>query len=106
MTLNKYSSASKLLDYGTLSIDYILFMHRSEGPYHLVYMFLTESNPCGGWWFSTDAQESEGEWLKAMLCEYEGIATKALSARIFGICCGVNLMGAGVMSDLVETVQG
>jgi hypothetical protein len=61
-----------------------------DSPYHVVFMFLTESNPGGGWWWNSSQQTSEYNWL-GMIDSYSKIATSALTARIFGICCGINL---------------
>ena len=80
----------------------------SDGAYHLVFTFLTESNPTGGWWFESSLQEgepglqtTESEWLDQTLHWYNEIAEKAISARVFGICCGINLAASHVVDDII-----
>ncbi|EUC54397.1 hypothetical protein RSOL_045870, partial [Rhizoctonia solani AG-3 Rhs1AP] len=60
-------------------------------PYHLVFIFMTESNPGGGWWIDNEAQTDEAAWLSGLVGLYTDIAKKAVTARIFGLCCGLNL---------------
>ncbi|KAG8737090.1 hypothetical protein FRC10_008582 [Ceratobasidium sp. 414] len=77
----------------------------TETPYHLVFVFMTESNPGGGWWHG-DYQGDEAEWLVENLKLYDNIARKALSARIFGVTCGLNLAATGVISRIASTLGG
>ncbi|KAG8732398.1 hypothetical protein FRC10_000947, partial [Ceratobasidium sp. 414] len=85
----------------------------SEFQYHLAFLFLTESNPGGGWWFQgtsgqplhngeghAPGQAAEGHWLQAVLQPYNNISARAVSARIFGLCCGINLSSPGVVQDI------
>jgi hypothetical protein len=76
-----------------------------DHPYHLIYIFLTESNPEGGWWFEANKQTGEGDWLKGMLEKYNKIADRAISSRIFGMCCGINLYNGGVVEEIAQTLH-
>ncbi|KAG9077797.1 hypothetical protein FRC06_008711, partial [Ceratobasidium sp. 370] len=78
----------------------------SEDPYHLAFVFLTESNVAGGWWWDDDAQCSESEWITGILNKYSGIADKALSARVFGLCCGINLSVPGTVQSIADSLTG
>ncbi|KDN47378.1 hypothetical protein RSAG8_03518, partial [Rhizoctonia solani AG-8 WAC10335] len=60
-------------------------------PYHLVFIFMTESDISGGWWTKPRESSSEADWLTLLLVKYKSIAQGALTARIFGLCCGLNL---------------
>ncbi|KAG9082862.1 hypothetical protein FS749_006510, partial [Ceratobasidium sp. UAMH 11750] len=90
----------------------------SEYQYHLAFVFLTESSPGGGWWFQgpenqgsasnelpQGAQASEAVWLRTMLNGYDDIVERAVSARIFGLCCGVNLTAPGVVLDIATCLE-
>ncbi|KAG9095658.1 hypothetical protein FRC06_009564 [Ceratobasidium sp. 370] len=81
------------------------YLTNLDSPYHLVHVLLTESNPGGGWWFDNNAQNDEGDVLRALLKPYDTIAEKALSARLFPIACGLNLAGAGVIGRIREAFQ-
>ncbi|KAG8718791.1 hypothetical protein FRC08_004352 [Ceratobasidium sp. 394] len=78
----------------------------SEDPYHFAFIFLTESDVAGGWWWDNNASCDESEWIAGILQMYSGIAEKALSARVFGLCCGVNLGVPGVVKNIVDSLTG
>ncbi|KAG9101960.1 hypothetical protein FS749_001009 [Ceratobasidium sp. UAMH 11750] len=98
----------------TLSSSDIRTILSSEFKYHLAFLFLTESSPNGGWWFEDASmahpsvrdqpaephQDSEGRWLSLILKPYTDIAKRAVSARVFGLCCGINLTAPGVVQDI------
>lgn len=50
-------------------------------------------------------QENEAVWLKSILANYKPVAEKALSARIFGLCCGINLACPNVIGDILEGIK-
>ncbi|KAG9098821.1 hypothetical protein FS749_002882 [Ceratobasidium sp. UAMH 11750] len=78
----------------------------SESPFHLLFLFATESDPRGGWWFLDGGQAGEKEWLQKTVVVYESIASKALSARIFGVSCGVNLTAPGTVDEILAGLEG
>ncbi|KAG9102124.1 hypothetical protein FS749_015707 [Ceratobasidium sp. UAMH 11750] len=77
-----------------------------EVPYHLAVVFLTESHPGGGWWHTSQygrlaaSQVSEAQFLRNCLHEIRKLARDAQTARIFGVACGVNLPGKGVLNAI------
>ncbi|QRV99671.1 hypothetical protein RhiJN_27690 [Ceratobasidium sp. AG-Ba] len=85
----------------TLSKPDIMSIGDCGDPYHLVYILYTEAKPGGGWWFG-DGQSSEGDMIMDLLQPYDEIVSKALTARIFMLLCGLNLRGPGVMRDISE----
>ncbi|KAG8739115.1 hypothetical protein FRC10_006113 [Ceratobasidium sp. 414] len=77
-----------------------------DAPYHLAVVFLTESHPGGGWWYTSQSgrhaasQVSEDQFLRNCLHEIRKLARSAQTARIFGVACGVNLPGKGVLGSI------
>ncbi|CAE6540613.1 unnamed protein product [Rhizoctonia solani] len=77
-----------------------------EDPYHLAVIFVTESNPGGGWWYRSgtdkDAkiQVSEKALLDQCLYELRHLAQSAVTARVYGVACGMNLPGEGVIKAI------
>lgn len=67
---------------------------------------MTESDPSGGWWWNDEGQDSESVWLRGMLGTYQDLANKAISARIFGLCCGINLACPGVVGEITNALKG
>ncbi|KAG9128203.1 hypothetical protein FRC07_003134, partial [Ceratobasidium sp. 392] len=76
----------------------------TQSPYNLVYVFVTEGNEGGGWSFS-ESQASEAQFIHQSLYLYDDIAKKALSARIFGISCGINLLATGVIKEIGTALE-
>ncbi|KAG8725123.1 hypothetical protein FRC09_008135 [Ceratobasidium sp. 395] len=104
----------------------------SEFQYHLAVIFMTESDPEGGWWFdsapdsvpgseakpakakvssgrqwpelssTTGAQDDERAFLELLVGAYAKPSENALSSRIFGICCGLNLLVPGVLDKILK----
>ncbi|KAG8722671.1 hypothetical protein FRC08_014416 [Ceratobasidium sp. 394] len=68
-----------------------------DAPYHLAVVFLTESDPRGGWWHTSaygsqrDSTVSEKQFLESCLHNLRHIARNAVTARLFGLSCGFNL---------------
>jgi hypothetical protein len=79
-----------------------------DDPYHLAIVFLTESHPGGGWWYSSQygnqasSQVGEKEFLSNCLSDLRQLARSAVTARIFGAACGINLPGAGVVGTIAQ----
>jgi hypothetical protein len=73
-------------------------------------VFLTESHPGGGWWLASHTdptktyQVSEEDFLGECLSELRPLAERAVSARVFGICCGLNLPGNGVIKTIHDYI--
>ncbi|KAG9083459.1 hypothetical protein FRC06_004524 [Ceratobasidium sp. 370] len=75
--------------------------------FHLALVFVTESNPGGGWWSrsgSSSSQAAEGQFLKFLNNQVRRLARQALSVRYFGVACGWNLPGQGVVDDIQRTL--
>ncbi|CUA74691.1 hypothetical protein RSOLAG22IIIB_05658 [Rhizoctonia solani] len=73
-----------------------------KAPYHLALLFMTESDPRGGWWV-TSADDRSGAYRvdeKTFIYFHTdnllGLANDALTARIFVISCGMNLLNEDV----------
>ncbi|KAG9100873.1 hypothetical protein FRC06_003592 [Ceratobasidium sp. 370] len=80
-------------------------------PYHLVVLFLTESDPRGGWWVASETdpegprRANEGEFIVHHTRNLEGLAKDALTARLFAISCGLNMFNEDVLGDIFHTVD-
>lgn len=67
----------------------------------MAVVFFSEGNDGGGWWWSTDADEtkaqstSERQLLDEKLSPLEVLIQSAVSARVFGIACRMNLRHPG-----------
>ncbi|KAG9085388.1 hypothetical protein FRC06_003634, partial [Ceratobasidium sp. 370] len=74
--------------------------------YHLAIVFVTESHPGGGWWQSSkygSLKQSQGQedwFLQQCLYQVRRLARKALTSRLFGAVCGMNLPGEGVVNNI------
>jgi hypothetical protein len=74
--------------------------------YHLAVVFVTESQPGGGWWWASrygnqpKSQVSERDLLVECRHQVRRLERKALSFRMFGVACGTNLLGRGVVDKL------
>ncbi|KAG8724031.1 hypothetical protein FRC09_000706 [Ceratobasidium sp. 395] len=76
--------------------------------FHLAVVFVTESNPGGGWFTKSgkaSVQVGEANFLGWMNNQVRGLSARALSVRYFGICCGWNLQGEGVMSEIEAALR-
>ncbi|KAG8720298.1 hypothetical protein FRC09_009791 [Ceratobasidium sp. 395] len=68
-----------------------------DAPYHLAVVFMTEGDPRGGWWHTSlhrnqpDSRVNEDKFLESCLRNLHGFGRKAVTARLFGIACGLNL---------------
>ncbi|QRW09537.1 ATPase [Ceratobasidium sp. AG-Ba] len=74
-----------------------------NAPYHLAVVFLTESNPGGGWFAASGKsafQTEESQLLRKMANDSHILAQGASTVRMFGASCGVNLPGAGVVDSI------
>lgn len=79
----------------------------SDAPYHLAVVFATEANPGGGWWNKSGphkAQSEEGVFLEWLGNQVRGLARDASTVRYFGVACGSNLPGQGVVRDIHDTL--
>jgi hypothetical protein len=77
----------------------------ADADYHLAVVFVTESQPGGGWWARSGlhaSQSDEGEFLRFLGNQVRHLAREALTVRYFGVVCGWNLPGQGV----IDTIQG
>ncbi|KAG8715071.1 hypothetical protein FRC08_011023 [Ceratobasidium sp. 394] len=74
--------------------------------YHLAVVFVTESNPGGGWWQKAKygslkpSQAEEGSFLARCMYQVRRLARGALTSRLFGVVCGMNLPGEGVVNSI------
>ncbi|CAE7230822.1 unnamed protein product [Rhizoctonia solani] len=74
-----------------------------KAPYHLAILFITESDPRGGWWVSSDDDRGgayrvdEKTFIHFHTQNLLRLATDALTARIFPISCGMNLFNEDVV---------
>ncbi|KAF8597010.1 hypothetical protein BDV93DRAFT_513685 [Ceratobasidium sp. AG-I] len=79
---------------------------RPEAPYHLAVVFFTEGTPGGGWWYSADKdpegpfQATENSFLKYCLKPLKRLATDAVTSRVFGVACGMNLAASPVAASI------
>ncbi|CAE6494132.1 unnamed protein product [Rhizoctonia solani] len=77
-----------------------------DDPYHLAVIFITESQPGGGWWYTSEkdrrgkVQISEQTLLESCLGDLRPLAESAITARVFGVACGMNLPGEGVIKEI------
>ncbi|EUC54677.1 hypothetical protein RSOL_065070, partial [Rhizoctonia solani AG-3 Rhs1AP] len=77
-----------------------------DDPYHLAVVFLTESHPGGGWWYTSERdrggkfQVPEQALLDQCLDDLRPLAESAITARVYGVTCGVNLPGEGVIKAI------
>jgi hypothetical protein len=82
-----------------------------KAPYHLVIIFLTESDPRGGWWVMSDDERlgafrvDEKTFIDYHTENLMLLATDALTARIFPICCGLNLLNEDTVGSIFHTVN-
>ncbi|QRW17493.1 hypothetical protein RhiXN_02415 [Rhizoctonia solani] len=65
---------------------------------------MTESAPGGGWWIEEGAQSNEAAWIKGMINHHDCMAEKAVTSRIFGLCCGLNLTEEGTIPDILQSL--
>ncbi|QRW09579.1 hypothetical protein RhiLY_08578 [Ceratobasidium sp. AG-Ba] len=82
-------------------------------PYHLAVIFVTESNPGGGWWHTSEhgsqkkSQVDEDAFLDQCRYQVRHLSARALTSRIFGAACGMNLQGPRaihlIQSSLLQT---
>ncbi|KAG9088754.1 hypothetical protein FRC06_001862 [Ceratobasidium sp. 370] len=76
--------------------------------FHLALVFVTESNPSGGWWsrsVSSNGQAAEGQFLKFLNNQVHCLACQALSVWYFGVACGWNLPGQGMVDDIQKMLM-
>ncbi|KAG8714820.1 hypothetical protein FRC08_011409 [Ceratobasidium sp. 394] len=80
-------------------------------PYHLAVVFLTESDPEGGWWTRTDldkegkAQVNEKQFLRYHLKPLTSLAMNATSARIIMSSCALNLFVDSTLGVIFDTLN-
>ncbi|KAG8713770.1 hypothetical protein FRC11_011061, partial [Ceratobasidium sp. 423] len=80
-------------------------------PYHVAIVFLTEGDPQGGWWHTSqfgnqrNTQVSEDEFLGTCLHSMRRMARGAVTARVFGVSCGFNLQAKGSMEAIVTHLE-
>lgn len=73
--------------------------------FHLAVIFVTESNPGGGWWARSGhsaLQVEEKEHLKWIGNQLRQLAAEAATVRYFGVACGSNLRGQGIVNNICE----
>ncbi|KAG9099552.1 hypothetical protein FRC06_005155 [Ceratobasidium sp. 370] len=75
-----------------------------DAEFHLAVVFVTESQPGGGWWSKTGAQSAEEEFLRFLANQVRRLARRALSVRYFGAVCGSNLPGKGVIGNIQKAL--
>lgn len=74
----------------------------------MAVVFFTEGNDGGGWWWSTAAdpdqaqQTSESQFLAQMLSPLNVLIRPAVSARVFGVSCGINLRESDSVKDIFQ----
>ncbi|QRV78018.1 hypothetical protein RhiJN_06033 [Ceratobasidium sp. AG-Ba] len=74
--------------------------------YHLALLFVTESSPGGGWWHTSEhgnqhkSQISESSFLEQCRYYVRHISKDAVTCRIFGTACGMNLQGPTTIQDI------
>ena len=82
-----------------------------EAPYHLAVLVLTESDPTGGWWNSSDLDQggrgrsSESDFVDYFLDDLTLLARDAVTSRIFVISCAVNLFCKHALGELFESLN-
>jgi hypothetical protein len=107
--LSKEDEAALREQYASCAIDNTktnrtLFRLAADAEYHLVVVFVTESQPGGGWWSRSGvhaSQSNEGDFLRFIGNQVRHLAREALTIRYFGAVCGWNLPGQGV----IDTIQ-
>ncbi|KAG8721235.1 hypothetical protein FRC08_014787 [Ceratobasidium sp. 394] len=77
-----------------------------DSPFHFVFLFMTESDPRGGWWWEDGSRIEESVWLQEVVGVYSKIVAKSVTSRIFGLCCGVNLTSPGAVQHILDGLQG
>ncbi|CUA75195.1 hypothetical protein RSOLAG22IIIB_05760 [Rhizoctonia solani] len=74
-----------------------------KSPCHLAIIFMTESDPRGGWWVTSDDDRAgayrvdEKTFIYFHTDNLLRLATDALTARIFPVSCGLNLFNEDVV---------
>ncbi|CEL53175.1 hypothetical protein RSOLAG1IB_11307 [Rhizoctonia solani AG-1 IB] len=77
-------------------------------PFHLAVIFMTESDPRGGWWHTStygnmkSSTVSEIDFLATCLDNLAEVARSAATARVFGISCGYNLRAEDTIKDILS----
>lgn len=79
--------------------------------YHIAIIFMTESNPRGGWWFSTDkdrgglGRTDERKFLCFHIKVLTGLAKDAVTMQMFMLTCAVNLLNPKYLGMIFYTVN-
>ncbi|CAE6434939.1 unnamed protein product [Rhizoctonia solani] len=82
-----------------------------RAPYHLAILFLTESDPRGGWWVMSSEERlgafrvDEKTFINYHVETLVYLATDALTARVFPISCGLNLLNEDTLGDIFSTLN-
>ncbi|KAG9096709.1 hypothetical protein FS749_007904 [Ceratobasidium sp. UAMH 11750] len=77
-----------------------------DSAFHFVFLFMTESDPRGGWWWEDGSRIEESMWLQGVTGVYSKVAAKATTSRMFGLCCGLNLTAPQAMKHILDGLQG
>ncbi|KAG8716465.1 hypothetical protein FRC08_009472 [Ceratobasidium sp. 394] len=82
-----------------------------KAPFHVVVVFLTESDPRGGWWVSPQRdgkaaqRASEKGFLEFHLDSLTKLARSARSARLFIISCGMNMFNEKTVGSIFHAIN-
>jgi hypothetical protein len=76
--------------------------------FNLWCVIYTESDPRGGWWFTSEnggGQTSPGSVLRHLLVgALDDVADKALSAQAIAVTCGINLLMPQERKSVMEAL--
>ncbi|KAG8688544.1 hypothetical protein FRC11_005238 [Ceratobasidium sp. 423] len=82
-----------------------------EGPYHLALVFMTEGDPRGGWWITSQkskggaGQTNEKKFLRYHTKELTKLATDAATSRIFILSCSTNMFKPSTLGAVHGTMN-
>jgi hypothetical protein len=101
-----------MLHHAHLSFNLVPSSLLPEAPYHLVVFIVTESDPKGGWWQTSDLDVGgrssvyEQSLMTLCLSPLGRLAKDAVSSRVFVVACGVNISATPKEVDQVPALHG
>lgn len=101
-----------MLDHTHPSGHLTFFSLLPDAPYHLVVLIVTESDPNGGWWQTSDLDAVgrgsvyERSLMSLCLSPLGRLAKDAVSSRVFVIGCGTNIFAEPKEVDQEPALQG
>ena len=84
---------------------------KSDGPYHLAVVFMTEADPRGGWWISSEksrggsGRAKEDKFIRYHTKELTELAKGAMTSRMFMLSCATNLFNPASLGVIHDTLS-